>query len=160
MFTEHCCLDSSGVSSRVLATLLNELDGIEELGAVAVVAATNRPALVDAALLRPGRFDRLVYVGPPDRSGREAILRVHTRCVPLAADVSLARLAESTENWTGAELENLCHEASFRALRQDIRSTEVEMRHFEQALREVSGGTVNAFAKFEFERFEKGLQLL
>ena len=93
-----------GVGARVLSQLLHEMDGIQPLRAVLVVAATNRPDLIDAALLRPGRFDRLIHVGLPDETGRAQILAIHTRAMPLAPDVSLGELAAETAGYSGAEL--------------------------------------------------------
>ncbi|MEN9934070.1 MAG: hypothetical protein RLZZ387_649 [Chloroflexota bacterium] len=105
-------------SARMVAQLLTEIDGVEGLRGVVVLAATNRIDLVDPALLRPGRFDTLVELAPPDQAAREAILRVHTRRMPLAADVDLARLAASTAGFSGAELEALCRGAALRAVRE------------------------------------------
>ncbi|GBG28564.1 26S proteasome regulatory subunit 7 [Hondaea fermentalgiana] len=111
---------AGGVADRVLSQLLTEMDGIEARKRVIVVAATNRPDLVDAALLRPGRLDRLILVRPPDASAREAILRIHTRRMPLDADVDLGRLASATtQGFTGAEISSLCREAAMHALERD-----------------------------------------
>ena len=106
------------VTGRVVNTILAEMDGLEELQSVVVIGATNRPTLVDPALLRPGRFDELVYVGTPDRKGRERILGIHTVGMPLAADVDLAVVAEKTERFTGADLEDVVRRAGLNALRR------------------------------------------
>ena len=125
------------VSERVVAQLLTEIDGIKSLDNVVVIAATNRPDMVDPALLRPGRLERVIYVPPPDYRARLAILAVHTRRVPLAPDVDLEDLARRTEGYSGADLEALVREATLAALREDINAREVAMRHFEQALARV-----------------------
>lgn len=106
------------VTERVVSQLLTELDGIEELKGVVVVAATNRMDRVDPALLRPGRFDFLVELPPPDREARRAILQVHTRRMPLADDVDLDALAVHTEGLVGADLEGLCRRAALFAIRE------------------------------------------
>src|SRR4029077_17698078 len=95
------------VTGRVVNTILAEMDGMEELQSVVLIGATNRPQLVDPALLRPGRFDELVYVGTPSEEGREHILKIHTAKMPLADDVNLARIAAETERFTGADLEDV-----------------------------------------------------
>ena len=123
-----------GVSARVLAQLLHEMDGVQPLVAVLVVAATNRPDLVDPALLRPGRFDTLLHVGLPDEDGRTQILRIHTRKTPLEADVEHAALAARTEGYSGAELAALCREAALAALEEDDDAAAVGARHFDHAL--------------------------
>ncbi|MEJ2776561.1 CDC48 family AAA ATPase [Sulfolobaceae archaeon RB850M] len=108
----------SGVTERIVNQLLAEMDGIVPLNKVVVIAATNRPDILDPALLRPGRFDRLIYVPPPDKGARVEILKVHTRSVPLAEDVSLEEIAEKTEGYTGADLEALVREATINAMRK------------------------------------------
>lgn len=106
------------VTGRVVNTILAEMDGLEELQSVVVIGATNRPTLVDPALLRPGRFDELVYVGTPDQKGREHILKIHTRNMPLAKDVKLADVASETGRFTGADLEDVVRRAGLSALRR------------------------------------------
>lgn len=106
------------VTARVVNTILAEMDGMEELQSVIVVGATNRPTLVDPALLRPGRFDELVYVGTPDAKGREHILGIHTKGMPLAKDVDLAAVAKKTTRFTGADLEDVVRRAGLNALRR------------------------------------------
>ncbi|HEY0808638.1 MAG TPA: CDC48 family AAA ATPase [Longimicrobiales bacterium] len=124
------------VTERVVNTLLAEMDGLEELQGVVVIAASNRPALLDPALLRPGRFDDLVYVAVPDRDGRLHILKIHTNKMPLASDVNLETLADRTNGYTGADLEDLTRRAGLMALRENINIPEIEMRLFEKALKE------------------------
>ncbi|MBB5253054.1 CDC48 family AAA ATPase [Sulfurisphaera ohwakuensis] len=108
----------SGVTERIVNQLLAEMDGIVPLNKVVVIAATNRPDILDPALLRPGRFDRLIYVPPPDKRARAEILKVHTRNVPLAEDITLDELAEKTEGYTGADIEALVREATINAMRK------------------------------------------
>ena len=108
----------SGVTERIVNQLLAEMDGITPLNKVVVIAATNRPDILDPALLRPGRFDRLIYVPPPDKIARLEILKVHTRNVPLAEDVNLETIAEKTEGYTGADLEAVVREATMLMLRE------------------------------------------
>ena len=106
------------VTARVVNTILAEMDGMEELQSVVLVGATNRPALVDPALLRPGRLDELIYVGTPDAEGREHILRIHTARMPLADDVDLGAIARQTERYTGADLEDVVRRAGLVAIRR------------------------------------------
>jgi cell division protease FtsH len=107
---------------QTLNQVLTEMDGFTGSEGVIVLAATNRPEILDPALLRPGRFDRRIAVNPPDQAGREQILRVHTRSVPLARDVSLAALAAATPGMVGADLRNLVNEAALLAARRDRRT--------------------------------------
>ena len=125
------------VTGRVVNTILAEMDGLEELQSVVVIGATNRPTLVDPALLRPGRFDELVYVGTPDKAGREHILGIHTAKMPLGDDVNLASLAAETERFTGADLEDLVRRAGLAALRRvGGEVTAVEGQDFAAALKD------------------------
>lgn len=124
------------VTERVVNTILAEMDGLEELQSVVVIGATNRPNLVDPALLRPGRFDELVYVGVPDAAGRERILRIQTEKMPLAEDVDLTAIADQTERFTGADLEDVVRRAGLVALRESLQNSTVTMAHFEEALKE------------------------
>ncbi len=127
----------SHATERIVSQLLTEMSGLEELKDVVVVAATNRPDMLDPALLRPGRFDKLIFVPPPDEKGRLEILKVHTRFMPLAKDVSLEEIAKRTEGYSGADLEALCREAALFALREDINAKEVKMKHFEKAMEKI-----------------------
>ena len=127
----------SGVTDRIVNQLLTEMDGIVPLSNVVILAATNRPDILDPALLRPGRFDRVIYVPPPDKEARKQILKIHTKKVPLANDVDLDRLAELTEGYTGADLAALVREAALLKLREKLEPGPVEWRHFEQALKKV-----------------------
>ncbi|MDB5713481.1 MAG: family ATPase [Sphingomonadales bacterium] len=122
------------VTERVVNTILAEMDGLEELQSVVVIGATNRPNFVDPALLRPGRFDELIYVGVPDKGGRRHILGIHTSKMPLDKDVDLDVLAERTNRFTGADLEDLTRRAGLAALRASIKAKKVSMADFETAL--------------------------
>jgi 26S proteasome subunit P45 family/AAA family ATPase, CDC48 subfamily len=147
------------VGERVVAQLLAEMDGVKALENVVVIAATNRPDLVDPALLRPGRFDRIIYVPPPDFRARLEILLIHTKATPLAKDVDLEELARRTEGYSGADLELLVREATFLALREDIYAKEVSMRHFEEALKKVRPSVAPDMLKFYETWLEKARQL-
>ncbi|RLE80299.1 MAG: AAA family ATPase [Thermoprotei archaeon] len=127
----------SGVTDRIVNQLLTEMDGITMLKNVIVLAATNRPDILDPALLRPGRFDRIIYVPPPDKAARLEIFKVHTRRMPLAEDVSLESLAEQTEGYTGADIAAVCREAAMTALREVGKPTKVRMDHFISALKKI-----------------------
>jgi transitional endoplasmic reticulum ATPase len=124
------------VTERVVNTILAEMDGLEELNNVVLIGATNRPNLIDPALLRPGRFDELIYVGTPDTAGRRRILAIHTKGMPLAKDVDLEKLARQTERFTGADLEDLVRRAGLTALRRGLDSAQVTMADFDTAMKE------------------------
>jgi len=127
----------TAVTDRIVNQLLAEMDGIQTLKNVVVIGATNRADILDPALLRPGRFDRVIYVPPPDRRARLEILKVHTRKVPLAEDVSLEKLADMTEGYSGADLEALVREAVVLALREKFEARPLPMKYFVQALKVV-----------------------
>lgn len=127
----------AGVGDRVISQLLQELDGISSRQGVVVIAATNRLDCLDPALLRPGRFDRLVKVPLPDLAARTAILKVQTRKMPLAADVDLSAIAEATTGLSGADLANLCQVAALATLDESFDSVAVCQRHFDSALASV-----------------------
>ncbi len=125
----------SRVTERIVDTLLTEMDGLQELKSVVVLAATNRPEDIDPALLRPGRFDKIVSIPMPGVEERLEIFKVHTKRMPLAKDVRREDLAESTENYTGAEIENLCREAGMNAIRN--KREEVNKGDFERAMQDI-----------------------
>ncbi|MFP3307536.1 MAG: AAA family ATPase, partial [Thermocladium sp.] len=132
----------SGATDRIVNQILAEMDGIVPLKNVVVIGATNRPDMMDPALLRPGRFDRIIYIPPPDKEARLAILKVHTRKIKMSNDVDLAKIAEKTEYYTGADIAALVKEAAMLALREAINNKEphareVTMRHFEEAMTRV-----------------------
>jgi transitional endoplasmic reticulum ATPase len=127
----------SGVSERVISQLLTEMDGIVTLQDIVVIAATNRPDMVDSAVLRPGRFDRLIYVPEPDEKSRLQIFKIYTKDMPLTKDVDLNQLALITKYYSGADIESLCREAAMHALRNDVNAAEVTMKDFQDAIKEV-----------------------
>lgn len=144
-----------GVAGRVLAQLLHELDGVETPASssdaqkpVFVLAATNRPDLVDPALLRPGRFDRHIYVGLPDSAGREAVLRIHLRHTPTDPSVRVEELAGCTEGYTGAELAAVCRQAAMAALEDHMDIGAVHRAHFDVALQRVTPRTPGSLLEF------------
>ncbi len=147
----------SGVTERVVSQMLTEIDGIQPLRDVVVIGATNRPDLVDPAVLRPGRLERLVYVGPPDLNTRFEILKVLTKEMPLSDDVDLWKIALATERFSGADLAALVREAAMAALREDINVERVEMRHFEQALTKVKPSLTDEMLKY-YEEVRKTLR--
>jgi transitional endoplasmic reticulum ATPase len=140
----------SHVTERLISQLLTELDGLEILTNVVIIAATNRPDIIDPALLRPGRFDRLLYVPPPDKQSRVHVLKIHTKKKPLADDVKIDVLADQTEGYTGADIAALASAAVMLALREHVakykdpkeaeRSKEelkIHMSHFEEAMKKI-----------------------
>ena len=146
------------VTGRVVNTILAEMDGLEELQSVVVIGATNRPTLVDPALLRPGRFDELVYVGTPDKAGREQILGIHTKDMPLAADVDLAVVADKTARFTGADLEDVVRRAGLNALhRVGSEVQEVSATDFAEALKD-SRATVTPKMEAEYKKMRGELK--
>ncbi len=122
-----------GATERVVNQLLTSLDSLETLGEVIVLAATNRPDILDPSLLRPGRFDRIIYLPPPEVEARRAILAVHTRDVPLRG-VDLDAIAEALDGYSGADIEGLVREAAMIAIREDPKNKTVEARHIDAAM--------------------------
>ncbi|MEM3095615.1 MAG: CDC48 family AAA ATPase [Nitrososphaerota archaeon] len=141
----------AGVTDRIVNQLLTEMDGMQTLKGVVIMGATNRPDILDPALLRPGRFDRVLYVPPPDRASRLQIFKIHTRGMPLDKDVNLEELAGITEGYTGADIEAVVREAAMTAARENINTQTVSMRHFEKALAKVKA-SVGAEEKAEYDR--------
>lgn len=129
-------LGEPAVTERVVNTILAEMDGLEDLQGVVVIGATNRPTLLDPALLRPGRFDEIIYVPVPDREGRRHILGIHTSKMPLADDVDLDSLADRTQGYTGADLENLTRRAGLQVIREGSEIEKIPMSYFDQALKD------------------------
>ena len=125
----------SGVSERVISQLLTEMDGIVTLEDIVIIAATNRPDIVDPAVLRPGRFDRLIYVPEPDEQSRLQIFKIYTKDMPLAKDVDVTSLVALSKGYSGADIEALCREAAMIALRRDVNSKEVTMKDFQDAIK-------------------------
>jgi len=155
----------SGVTDRIVNQLLTEMDGITLMKGVMVLAATNRPDILDTALLRPGRFDKVIYIPPPDEKARYEIFKVHTRNMPLSENVDLEKLAKSTEGYTGADIAAVCREAAMSALREalkepgkPLKEAKVQMKHFEEALKKVEPSISESDIKFYEEmrrRFKK-----
>ena len=141
---------------RVVAQLLTSMDGMESMKSVTVMAATNRPDMIDPALLRPGRFDKLVLVGKPDEAARLSVLRVHTRGIPLG-DVDLEWLASVTDGYVGADLAALCREAALCAYREDHDAELVHRRHFDAAMRRV-GPSVDESTFKSYERMGRDIK--
>jgi len=138
----------SHVTERVISQILSEMDGLESLHNVVVIAATNRPDIIDPALLRPGRFDRMVEIGMPDQEARLEILKIHTKKRPLAEDVELAAISKRTDGYSGADLANVTNEAVMLAIREyvlagkpqedeEIAKYRIENKHFDEALKKV-----------------------
>ena len=143
----------SKVHDQVLNQILAEMDGLEELNNVIVIGATNRPDMLDSALLRPGRFDRIVLVNVPDKKGRLEIFKIHTKNMPLTKDVDFEELAEKTEGYVGADIESLAREAAMLALRKNMDAKEVNKKHFELAMAKVKA-SVNKEAADHYKRVE------
>ncbi|MDO5850436.1 MAG: CDC48 family AAA ATPase [Methanobacteriaceae archaeon] len=127
----------SGVTKRVVNQLLTEMDGLEELEDVAIIAATNRPDIIDAGLMRPGRFDRHIKVDTPNYDSRLKIFEVHTKDMPLAKDVDLSKLAKNAEGYVGADIEAVCREAAMLTLRENLDAEEITMDYFDKAMEKV-----------------------
>jgi len=145
------------VTERVVNTILAEMDGLEELQSVVVIGATNRPNLVDPALLRPGRFDELIYVPVPDQDGRRRILGIQVKAMPLASDVDLDLLARRTERFTGADLEDLVRRAGLFALRENLGAQQVTAAHFDRALDETRASVTEDMER-EYEQMSARLK--
>jgi transitional endoplasmic reticulum ATPase len=150
----------SHVTERVVSQLLSEIDGLEELHNVTVIAATNRPDILDPALLRPGRIDRLVLVSPPNEKARYEIFRIHLAKKPIDSDVDLNILAKDTEDFTGADIASVCNEATMLAIREYVNSgkptgegaiTELKLgyHHFRDAMTKVK-----PYSKKEMEKYK------
>ncbi|MBU2053245.1 MAG: CDC48 family AAA ATPase [Nanoarchaeota archaeon] len=143
----------SKVTERVLNQLLAEMDGLEDLKDILIIAATNRPDMLDPAVLRPGRFDRILLVNVPDEEGREMILNIHTKKMKKSKNVNLKELAKKAVGYTGADLEAVVREAAMLALRENINADEVSKKHFDEALKKtkpsVTKSTIDVYQKVE-----------
>ncbi len=149
--TRGMAAGDSHVTERVISQLLTEMDGLETTKDILVLAATNRPDLIDPALLRTGRFDRFVYIGAPDEKSREEIFRIYMANMPLDSDVDVQKLVQATPYFVGGDIEALCREAGMRALRENMQAEKVSWRHFEDALKSIHP-SVRAE---DLERFQK-----
>ena len=125
----------SGVTERIVNQLLTSMDGVEVLQGVVVIGATNRPDILDSALIRAGRFDKMIYIPPPDKEARLKILLVHTKNMPLNKDINLQKIADETDGYVGADLENLCREAGMMAYRNDPEASLVSNSDFLKAMK-------------------------
>jgi len=149
----HSDNDSSKVSERVVNQMLTEMDGLETLQDVVVIAATNRPDIIDPALLRQGRFDRLILTPVPDEQSRKMIFQIYLQNMPLAKGIDAAKLAAKTEGYVGADIEGVCREAAMSALRDDIKAKEITMADFDKALKLVRP-SVDKEVKEAYENLE------
>jgi transitional endoplasmic reticulum ATPase len=147
----------SGASERVISQLLTEIDGIESLQNVLVIAATNRPDILDPAVLRPGRFDRMIRVPSPDVESLKEIFKIHTTGMPLSRDVVIDELARKAQGYSGADIEAICREAAMISLREDIETTEVSRRDFDFALERV-GPSITPEDDAWYQKFSKRLR--
>ncbi|NQV08258.1 AAA family ATPase, partial [Candidatus Woesearchaeota archaeon] len=143
---------SSGMDA--VNQLLTEMDGIEEVNDLIVIAATNRPDIIDPALMRPGRFDRVILTPAPNVKSREEIFKIHTKNMPLKS-INLKDLATKTEGYVGADIEAVCREAAILALRKDIKAKEVNLKHFEEAIEKVPPSITKEIEK-SYEDLRKG----
>ena len=144
----------SSTNKSLLSQLLTELDGIEYLQNVIVIAATNRPDLIDSSLLRPGRIEKLLYVKIPDLEARKNIFSIHTKTMPLHEDVDLNELASRTEHYSGAEIFSICRDAAWIALRENKKAEKITKKHFDLALSHISSSISNTILEF-YDKFEK-----
>ncbi|MBN2423215.1 CDC48 family AAA ATPase [Candidatus Woesearchaeota archaeon] len=126
------------VSDKVVNQILTEMDGLQDLHDIVIIGATNRPDMLDTALLRPGRFDRIILVPVPEKKGRKEIFDIHTKEMPLAKNINIEELAEKTEGYVGADIEAVCREAAILALREDLKADKITKSHFEDSLKKVS----------------------
>ncbi len=148
----------TGVTERVISQLLTEVDGLIALDNVVVMAATNRPDILDPAVLRPGRFDRQIYVPSPDERARLQILEIYTKDMPLAKDVNLEELATKLKGYSGADIEALCREAALNALRRDIHAREVTPEDFNETMKVIGPSITPEMERWYeqiFERFKR-----
>lgn len=138
---ERSASSGSSVKERVLAQILTEIDGVNTLRSVIIIAATNRPDLIDSALMRPGRLDRIVYVQLPDLLSRREIFKIKLENIPVAADVDVEQVVKLTEGYSGAEINAVCKEAALKALEESFEALEVSRRHFDHALQSIKPRT-------------------
>src|SRR6266516_3978066 len=146
--------DDGGASEHVISQLLTEMDGIEALVNVVVIGASNRPDMIDPAILRPGRFDRLIFVPAPDHATRLQILKIHTRNMPLAKDVDVDQITSQAAGYSGADLEGVCREAGLISLRRDIETKSVTMEDFRDALDRIKPSMTSDMEKW-YQGFTK-----
>ncbi|MDR2203261.1 MAG: CDC48 family AAA ATPase [Nitrososphaerota archaeon] len=145
------------VSERVISQLLTEMDGINTLHDIVVIAATNRPDMVDPAVIRPGRFDRLIYAPEPDEKSRVQIFKLYTKDMPLDSNIDVNQLASITKYYSGADIESLCREAAMRALRRDVNVQKVTNQDFQDAVKEV-GPSINPDMEKWYKSFMQSIR--
>jgi transitional endoplasmic reticulum ATPase len=150
--------EGSNVGERVVDTLLTEIDGLVIAKDIVVIGATNRPDILDPALLRSGRFDRIIEVPLPDEKARLEILKVHTRNMPLTKDVDLNKLAKELEGVTGADIENMCREAGMGAIREDLKAKDIKAKHFELARERVKLSVTKKY-KEHMDKFKSNMTM-
>jgi len=127
----------NNVAERVVNQLLTEMDGLQELNDIVILAATNRPDMLDTALMRPGRFDRIILAPIPDTKAREEIFKVHTKGMKLNKDFSMKKIVDQTQGYVGADIEAVCREAAILALRENMKTKDIKMKYFVKALEKV-----------------------
>jgi len=147
----------SGVTEKVLSQFLTELDGLEVMKDIVVIAATNRPDILDPALIRPGRIDRILLVPLPDENGRLEILKIFTKEMPLASNIKLEDLNEMTKGFSGADIETWCREAAMIALRENIRARKVSIEHFKEARKDINPTLTKEIIEW-YEKFGEKLK--
>ncbi len=138
----------SHVTDSVVNQMLTSIDGLESMQGVVVIGATNRPDIIDTGLLRPGRFDRLIFTPEPDEKSRLEIFKIHTAEMPLTKEVNLEKLAKETQNYSGADIESICREAAMNAVRHDEKANEVTEKNFEEALKTVRPSITDEIKQF------------
>ena len=149
----------ASVADRVLSQLLSEMDGVDPLQNVTIIAATNRPDILDSALLRPGRIDSMLYVAPPDLPTRTSILTIRLKNVPLASDVDILTLAEMTKGFSGAEMVYICQEAALAAMEDDLETPCISQQHLIRSIQATTPRiTPEMIAFYENFRQQSGLR--
>ncbi|KAM9962985.1 hypothetical protein ACTFIW_006206 [Dictyostelium discoideum] len=140
--------EGSGAVERVVSQLLTEMDGIQPLTNVTIIGATNRPDIIDKAILRAGRIDRILYISPPDLDARKEIFNIHLKKVPHSLDIDINQLSILTDGYSGAEVTSICREASIAAMKEDINAKEINMSHFISAIGNVKKGITQEMLDF------------
>jgi transitional endoplasmic reticulum ATPase len=149
----------SGVSEKVLSQFLTELDGLEVKKDIIVIAATNRPDILDPALIRPGRIDRILLVPAPDQKGREKILKIFTKDMPLTSSIDILSLNKKLDGYSGADIETLCREAGMIALRENMKARNISKDHFKSAMEVINPSITPKIINF-YESFGKKIKNL
>ncbi|EGC39638.1 hypothetical protein DICPUDRAFT_147573 [Dictyostelium purpureum] len=150
--------EGSGAVERVVSQLLTEMDGIQPLTNVTIIGATNRPDIIDKAILRAGRIDRILYISPPDFDARKEIFNIHLKKVPHSNDINVEELSNLTDGYSGAEVTSICREASICAMKQDLNAKQIEMNHFIQAISNVKKGITKEMLNF-YKQYQENSNL-